>query len=253
MNTTQTAVYLRVSTSQQDVQSQGDRVREYLRGHGITGARWFVDQGVSGATMVRPRFGDLQNCIFDGQIKRVIMYSLDRMSRVLIDGLIEIEKWRKCGVTLVFVDDCLEINACKGDIMGDVFIKIVVSMRLAFAEAEREKLRRRQAHGIESARRTMLKARTMRSKGVPIAQIAFDLKIPIRKAEKMCAAKTGRLYWGNTGGNKPGFRKGSPRQAFELRKRGISLNNIAAIMGLGKGTVVNYIEEERERRKKKPA
>ena len=253
MSTTKTAVYLRVSTSQQDVQSQGDRVREYLKGHGITGARWFVDQGVSGATMVRPKFGDLQNAIFDGQIKRVIMYSLDRMSRVLIEGLIEIEKWRKCGVTLVFVDDCLEINACRGDIMGDVFIKIVVSMKLAFAEAEREKLRRRQAHGIESARRKMLMVRKMRSNGFPIVEIAAELKIPIRKVEKMVAAKTGRMYWGNTGGAKPGYRKKDPKQAWELRRRGISLNNIAAIMGISKGTAFSYVEQERERRKKKPA
>lgn len=243
-----------MSTSQQDVQSQADRVREYLKGKGITGARWFVDQA-SGTTMVRPKFGDLQNCIFDGQIKRVVMYSLDRMSRVLIDGLIEIEKWRKAGVSLVFVDDCLEINASVGDIMGDVFIKIMVSMKLAFAEAEREKLRRRQRHGIDSARRKMAKAKGMRAKGMPIADIALKLNTPIRIVERMCRAKPGKLYWGSEPGARRGYRKAGIDKAYRLHQKGLSYADIGKTLGVSASTAHGYVAEEQYRiiNKKKTA
>ncbi|MCE9607323.1 MAG: recombinase family protein [Planctomycetia bacterium] len=48
--------------------------------------RWFVDQE-SGKTLKRPKFEELQKAIFSGEIKTVIVWKLDRLSRRLKDGV----------------------------------------------------------------------------------------------------------------------------------------------------------------------
>ena len=59
LNTTEipimaTAVYLRVSSKSQKVRAQWREIERYLEANGIADARWFVDEGVSGAVVSRP-------------------------------------------------------------------------------------------------------------------------------------------------------------------------------------------------------
>ena len=50
-----TGVYLRVSSNSQSVASQRREIERYLSAHGIDDARWFIDEGISGAVMDRVR------------------------------------------------------------------------------------------------------------------------------------------------------------------------------------------------------
>ena len=74
-STMSTAVYLRVSSKSQRIDSQQREVQRYLDGHGITDARWFVDT-MSGAKVDRPGLAELRKAVFSGQVRTVVLYRL---------------------------------------------------------------------------------------------------------------------------------------------------------------------------------
>ncbi|KKL19083.1 hypothetical protein LCGC14_2469000 [marine sediment metagenome] len=89
-----TAVYLRVSSTDQSVETQRLRIQKWLDQQEIEvePSNWYADE-CSGATMDRPDFGRLQAAVFAGNVDRVVMYSLDRFARTMIDGLVEVDRW----------------------------------------------------------------------------------------------------------------------------------------------------------------
>src|SRR5262245_46748879 len=83
------AAYLRVSTKEQNEDSQRAEISRWLAGNGIAEdtIEWFVDVGESGDTLNRPAFSRMQDRIFMGEVQMVVTYRLDRVSRVLKDGI----------------------------------------------------------------------------------------------------------------------------------------------------------------------
>lgn len=236
-----TAVYLRVSSLAQDIGAQSIVVRRWLEGHGIDKAEWYIDKAVSGKTLDRPRFIALQEAIFMGEHDTVVMYSLDRFSRTMIEGLVELDKWRKLSVRIVFIQDHLDLA---GDNPAtDLFIKCMLSMRLAFAEAERERILDRQRAGIMSARQKMERAKELDADGWSLSAIAKTLGTKNSVVQKMLDAPDGKMYWGGGGKGRRKIDKG-PQKAWELwTKRKLTMSQIGKIMGVSKPTVHRYIKE----------
>lgn len=83
--------YLRVSTEAQtekyglDMQKQ--KILDYCEQKGVVIDRWYIDGGYSGSKLERPEIQRLLDDAKDGDIKRVFIYKLDRMSRDVIDTL----------------------------------------------------------------------------------------------------------------------------------------------------------------------
>src|SRR6187200_2069109 len=97
---TKVAIYVRVSTSDQEkgLESQKRAIHQYLKGHGITGAKWYIER-VSGAATKRPKLDQLKRAIFLGEVKTVIVWALDRLTRKgPRDGLELLSSWMKKGV-----------------------------------------------------------------------------------------------------------------------------------------------------------
>lgn len=59
-----------------------------------------IDQE-SGKTLKRPEFERLQADIFSGQIKTVVCWRLDRLSRRLKDGVVLLADWCERGLKIV--------------------------------------------------------------------------------------------------------------------------------------------------------
>lgn len=94
-------------------------------------AERFDDGGESGATLQRPGLAKLLRRIEDGDIHRVIVYRVDRLTRKLSDlaRLAELFEQRHIGLTIVSGN----IHADAGSLAG-----LQVNMLATFAEWERE-------------------------------------------------------------------------------------------------------------------
>ncbi|PZR27908.1 MAG: multiple promoter invertase, partial [Azospira oryzae] len=79
--------YVRVSTSDQNVENQKQQIAD--AGYSVT--RWFSDEAVSGAVKAgeRPGFGELLSYVREGDT--LIVIAIDRLGRNTIDVLSTVE------------------------------------------------------------------------------------------------------------------------------------------------------------------
>ena len=84
-----TAVYVRVSTDSQSTDSQVLAVRGFLeaRGESVVESRWYIDDGVSGRTTVRPGLCRLNVDIQRGNVTTLVLYDLSRLARNACEGV----------------------------------------------------------------------------------------------------------------------------------------------------------------------
>lgn len=140
-----TAVYVRVSTVNQNLEGQRFALNAWLSGHGISDAVWYEDIGKSGDSMERPALERLKSDIFSGRVRTVVCFKLDRLSRSMQDGIGLICSWLKQDVRIVSITQQLDFSGTVG--------QMVAAVLLAVAQMEQETRRERQAVGIAVARR----------------------------------------------------------------------------------------------------
>jgi DNA invertase Pin-like site-specific DNA recombinase len=139
------AVYVRVSTASQNEAGQKQEIMKWLAGNGINtkSVLWYVDKE-SGETLKRPEFEQLQKDIFNGAIKTVVVYKLDRLSRSLKDGVETLCNWCQKGVRVVSTSQQIDFTGAMGN--------LVAAVLFAVAQFETETRRDRQAAGIAVAK-----------------------------------------------------------------------------------------------------
>lgn len=140
------ACYVRVSTTDQNEDSQIREIQRWLEGQGIDPklVRWYIDKGASGDNLNRPEFERLQADIFAGLIGSVVVWKLDRLSRKIQDGLNTLCDWCDRKLRVVSVTQQIDFNGTVG--------KMIASVLLGVAEMEQETRRERQAVGIKAAK-----------------------------------------------------------------------------------------------------
>ena len=139
------AAYLRVSTSGQNLDGQRSEVAAWLKAHGHDpkAVAWYEDKE-TGASVDRPGFEALRKAIFEGRIKTVVVWKLDRLSRRQKDGLNVLADWCEACVRVVSVTQQLDLGGSVG--------RIVAGVLFGVAEMELEHARERQAAGIAAAK-----------------------------------------------------------------------------------------------------
>jgi DNA invertase Pin-like site-specific DNA recombinase len=139
------ACYCRVSTYDQKPDSQRHAITRWLNGHGIPPeqVQWFEDTE-TGATTRRPAFEALQRAVFAGEIKTIVVWKLDRISRTQKDGIGLLADWCERSVRVVSVTQQIDLSGSVG--------RLIASVLFGIAEIEREHIRERQAAGIVVAK-----------------------------------------------------------------------------------------------------
>jgi DNA invertase Pin-like site-specific DNA recombinase len=239
-------VYLRCSADSQDTDSQKAAVKRYLDGNAISviEKHWFEDAGKSGKNLDRPALKRLQQAVFNGEIRKIVFPSVDRFARTMITGLMELDSWSKAGVTLVFVRESIEVNP--KDWAGQIVMKIIVSLCLAMAEAERERILARQQAGIDQA---VARANTLRK--LRQNNPHLDIKVIARMAgyKRVSHAQYvldhpySKTHWG---GRPKGARKVKGLTADKLQEyldRGFTVAEIAKIHKVVRSTVYDWMDK----------
>jgi DNA invertase Pin-like site-specific DNA recombinase len=140
------ACYIRVSSQHQKHDSQKAEIQKWLGANGIDAQKveWYADKE-SGRTLARPEFERLQQDIFHGKVKTVVLWKLDRLSRRLKDGVNILADWCDRGLRVVVITQALDFNGAVG--------RTLAALLLGLAEIEWEYRRERQKAGIEVARK----------------------------------------------------------------------------------------------------
>src|SRR5467141_2178563 len=103
------AIYARVSSDRQKenhtIASQTEALKEFARTHSyMVPPEWvFEDEGYSGAILARPGLESLRDLAAEGQIRVVLVYSPDRLSRKYAYQILLAEEFSRCGVELIFL------------------------------------------------------------------------------------------------------------------------------------------------------
>lgn len=174
------AVYIRVSTDQQGkgADSQRKEIESYLEGHNIEGVRWYEDR-LSGKNTKRPEFQRMQKDIFQGKVKMVICWSLDRLSRSLRDGINTLSDWLEKEVRVVCVAQQFDLSGPAGELVAAVLFSLAQMERKAISENVKRGLAAAKKRGVKLGKRPSIKTKELRelvSSGMGVSAIAKRLK-----------------------------------------------------------------------------
>lgn len=148
MTTIRAAFYARVSSEQQatahTIESQTAALSERAQSDGtpVPPERQFVDDGYSGATLIRPALDRLRDLAAVGAIDRIYVHSPDRLARNYAYQVLLLDEWRRCGVELVF------LNRPLGQSPED---DLLLQVQGIVAEYERAKIMERSRRGKKHA------------------------------------------------------------------------------------------------------
>lgn len=142
------AIYTRVSTQEQardgySIGEQIERVTKYCDVMQWKVVRVYTDAGFSGANTERPGLKSLIEDVKTGNVNKIVVYKLDRLSRSQLDTLYLIEK-----VFLVNGADFVSIS--ENFDTGTPFGKAMIGILAVFAQLEREQIKERLIMGKEA-------------------------------------------------------------------------------------------------------
>jgi DNA invertase Pin-like site-specific DNA recombinase len=139
------AIYVRVSTSDQDTGLQETELQQYVQSRG-----WecvvYQDKAQSGAKNDRPALNAMLSDMRRRKFDVVVVWKLDRLARSLKQLLAISEECRSLGVDLIALRQNIDTTLPAG--------RLTFQILGAVAEFERELLRERVKAGMAQARRT---------------------------------------------------------------------------------------------------
>ncbi|CEF49033.1 unnamed protein product [uncultured bacterium] len=137
------AIYVRVSTLDQQTENQLLELRRYVAARGWTAVE-HVDRGVSGSTDRRPALDQL---LADGRRRRfdvVVCWRLDRLGRSLKHLITLLDEFQALGLAFVSLAEGIDATTPAG--------KLQMHILGAIAEFERGRIRERVLAGLARAR-----------------------------------------------------------------------------------------------------
>jgi len=142
------AVYARVSSEhqaqQQTIESQVAALRERVAqdGHALDDELCFLDDGVSGSTLMRPALERLRDVAYVGGFQKLYVHSPDRLSRRYAYQVLLVDELKKHGVEIEFLNRAIGVSPEED---------LLLQMQGMFAEYERAKIMERSRRGKRHA------------------------------------------------------------------------------------------------------
>jgi site-specific DNA recombinase len=113
MKTLRVAIYARVSSDQQTqaptLASQVTALRDRVRADGciLPLECEVIDEGYSGATLIRPGLERLRDLCANGGVDRLYVHSPDRLARKYAYQVLLIDEFQRLGIEVVFLNRAL--------------------------------------------------------------------------------------------------------------------------------------------------
>jgi len=139
-----TALYVRVSTQDQNCESQTRALLDWCSKQGIFNHEIFADHGISGAKESRPALNQLMEKVEAGEIREVIVFSFSRFARSVSHLLKALQKFKEKSVRFHSITEALDTNS--------PMRMALFTILGALAQLERELIRERVLAGLKNAR-----------------------------------------------------------------------------------------------------
>ncbi len=191
MNTSATALYVRVSTSDQRTDSQSTELEAFCKARGYANPKVFVEKE-SGAKTSRPQLDALMAEIRAGKVARLVVYKLDRLGRSLTHLALIFDELQRLGVSLICTSQGIDTS---GDNPAG---RLQLGVLMAVAEFERSLIRERvnaglraaKTRGVRLGRPSTLAGRAdeivrLKTEGVGLRETARRLGIPASSVAKV--------------------------------------------------------------------
>ncbi len=142
------ALYARVSSESQardnTIASQVTALRERIAADGfqLEPDHNYVDEGYSGAILLRPALERLRDAIAGGQVERIYVHASDRLARRYAHQVLLIDEFRRAGTEVVFLNH---------PIGGTAEDDLLLQVQGVIAEYERAKILERGRRGRRHA------------------------------------------------------------------------------------------------------
>lgn len=183
------ALYIRVSTSEQNTRNQRRELKAAAERHGWEVVHTFEDAGISGAKGrdQRPGLDALMKAVARREVDMVAAWSVDRLGRSLTDLLDVLKELHAKDVDLFLHQQGLDTSTPSG--------RAMFQMMGVFAEFERSMIRERVMAGLARAKEEGIKLgrkrieetdakkvaaiRTLLSKGQGVRRVASELQVGV--------------------------------------------------------------------------
>jgi DNA invertase Pin-like site-specific DNA recombinase len=140
----QAALYVRVSSGEQNTGAQERALREYAQGRGWKLQQIYRGQGVSGASSNRPALNELMKACQRGSVDVIVVWKFDRFARSLRYLMSGLEMCLALGIDFVSVTESIDTSLPSGE--------LVFQMIRAVAQFERSLIGDRTKSGLANAR-----------------------------------------------------------------------------------------------------
>src|SRR6266478_4952445 len=144
MKTKRAALYVRVSSGEQNTGAQEQALKEYVQRRGWIVQTIYRDQGVYGASSNRPALNELMKGCRHGSVDVVVVWKFDRFARSLKQLMSGLEMCRALGIDFVSVTEAVDTSLPAGE--------LVFQMIGAVAQFERSLIGDRVKSGLTNAR-----------------------------------------------------------------------------------------------------
>ncbi len=167
MNTKSTAIYTRVSTTDQRTDSQEREITNFCDSRNWNKRQLYSDI-ISGGTFSRTGLDKLMQDVRSGRVTRLVVYKLDRLGRSLPHLALLIEELRKYNVSLIATSQGIDTSN------ANPAAQLQLNVLLAVAQFERGIIRERVNAGIAAAKERGIKfgrPRTLDSKSSSVQKL----------------------------------------------------------------------------------
>lgn len=183
-------LYHRVSTRDQDEELPLVALRRVAAVRGLEVVAEVTETG-SGARNDRPGLHRVLDLARQGDVDSVLVWSLDRAGRSVLDVLSTVRQLNECGVTFVATSQGLTVSP-GGDAMSNLLLQVLA----ACAQFERAIIHERVKLGIEKARRAgvrfgrtpkvtdLRRALELRERGLAWPAVARELGCTVSAARR---------------------------------------------------------------------
>ncbi len=180
------AVYVRVSTHDQEVENQLGELRKYVGARGWE-AREYVDEGVSGALEQRPALDELLRDAKRRRFDVLVCWRLDRLGRSLRHLITLLDDLQALGVAFVSLAEGIDATTPAGKLQMHILGAISEFERARCAERVRAGLARVRREGRRLGRPPVMVSREAVDsvRGLPVREAARRLGVSRSTAHRV--------------------------------------------------------------------